>query len=59
MVDTPLRLKIIRRRTLNPTFSAYHESERGIDDNDRTTAKNHLSMEWPVLCAGPESSMHD
>jgi hypothetical protein len=29
-------LKIIGRHTLNPTFSAYHDSERGFDDNGRT-----------------------
>ena len=34
---TPPELKIIRRHKLNPTFSAYHDSERGtIDDGGRT-----------------------
>jgi hypothetical protein len=35
---TPPELKIIRRHALNPTFSAYQDSERGtmIDDSGRT-----------------------
>jgi hypothetical protein len=34
---TPRELKIISRTRLNPTFSAYHDSERGtINDNGRT-----------------------